>query len=297
MWDAFRQATGRRRLAGLFAAAWLVGFAATAQACEVRVDQVQAPTITYDPFTASPVGNRLRVAATVPGDDGCTPTIALTDAAGAPLTALRFDTLIFRLELVTSAEVERGSEPATAILRARSDGGSVTAEWLLVPTDETVLPPGDYSARVAVAVRAPDSGSPAAPAAIVVRSIPRAQLNLAGAAAGFAGGADTAGIDLGDLHPGAAGRVFVQVRANTNAQVTFTSANHGLLRSAGVASEIPYDLRFDGQLLDLASVQTRTVRRSTALAGDAYELRAEVGEFPPAQAGRYSDIVTIDISP
>lgn len=274
--------------------------AAPAAACSARVGAVSATPITYDPFTLGDSIATLRVGVDLVEGDRCDTAIVLTDDSGAPLRNLGFGptrSVTFQTRLRPTGSVRTSTDDAEALVTLTSDRPHVDVEWQLQNVGDDVLPPGDYSVPVRVRMR--DAADPVGPAigAVTLRSIARAQINLAGTTGGLAAGSDAATIDLGELRTGGTGRAFLQLRANTAAHLAFTSRNRGRLVAAAGTGSVPYSLSFDGRPVALAQTDTRTLPPPPTIRGAAYDMTVTIGDVAGAPAGRYSDTVTIDVSP
>lgn len=125
---------------------------------------------------------------------------------------------------------------------------------------------------------------------------PRAQVNIAGAAGPYGALGSLARIDLGELTTGETKRVFVQVRANTDVDVTVSSENRSVMKNLSYpnAEGIRYALRFDGE--QIGPRRTFAVRSPRSrLAGDSYPLDVRVGRVEGKIAGTYEDIVRVSV--
>lgn len=271
-----------------------------ALACAARVEAIRTGAITYDPFTSAPTGGWIRVTAALVDGGECDATVALADGGDAPLRLIVFGGggVTFRPELRLGTNMRSTADPTQAVLHLTTAAPRLEAEWRLVAVSEGVLSPGDHTYPIRASLQGQGAADVPAPGVLALHSVARAQVNLAGASSGFASGSDAATIDLGELVAGRTGHAVLQVRANTTARVSFRSVNRGFLVNAAAAgAKIPYSLTMAGLPVDLAGDAVRTVEAPTSLRGSAFDLDVTVGQFEPAVAGRYSDDVTIDVSP
>lgn len=295
----------RRPDAPTFAAAWLLLLAAMfaaspALACAVRIGPIQTTPITYDPFVASGAEGAVTVDVDLTDGDACDAALVLTDDSTAPLRTLSFgarDTVEFRPLLRRGGAVRESTDPAEAMVTLTAAAPQAQISWRLVSQGDGVLAPGDYSLPIRVQLRSPVQAVSPALGTLLLRSVPRAQINLAGTAGSYEAGGDSAAIDLGELRSGKTGRAFLQLRANTQAHLSFRSENRGVLRSAVDGAVIPYRLSFDSSDVDLRQPASRTVEPPATLRGASFELLVTVGDVSGATAGRYSDTVVIDVTP
>jgi hypothetical protein len=264
-------------------------------ACTIRPVGITSPAIAYDPFKMSGSDGQILVTVELAEGDTCSAPIWLADRSGAPLRTIAFNagpvyTLAVRQDIGIAPVDDSIAQVDLTTSRPRA-----TIAWQLKSAGDAVLPPGDYTVPItAVGAVAVDS----LPGSITLHSIARTQANLAGIAGSFESGSDTATIDLGELKTGGTGRAVLQVRGNTTAHLSFLSANRGwLVNAATPQSRIAYTLTIDGDPIDLASAAQKTVELPQSLRGTVLPLVATVGDTRGATAGRYSDTLTIDISP
>ncbi|URW75581.1 hypothetical protein M9980_13815 [Sphingomonas donggukensis] len=282
-------------------AAGIAALAATpAAACTVRLGPVNAVPIAYDPFVVAAAGGWVRVSVDLVDGDACDTAVVLTDDGASPLRTLTFGpgaAVAFRPRLRPGANVREGTDPAEASVALTAASPHAEIAWYLESTGDGVLPPGDYVQPVKVQVRAPVEGGPPSTGAVALRSVARAQINLAGTAVAYDSGSDAATIELGELRSGSSGRAFLQLRGNTQAHLSFTSQQHGYLASTGASGRIAYAMTFDGRPVDLAAPATIAIDAPPSLRGASFELAVRVPDVTGAVAGRYSDTVVIDVSP
>jgi hypothetical protein len=280
----------------------LLAAASPASACDARLGTLQADAIAYDPFSSAGVEGSVRLQVELTEGDTCDVVVSLTDESGAQLRSLRFgndEGVTFRLELRQQGIVGSATDPADAIVHLTSAAPRAQVEWRLLTIGDAVIAPGDYAKQIEARLRVSE-GVPGPPSrgAVVLRSIARAQANLAGTAGKFASGSDAATIDLGELVTGKSGRAYLQVRANTPAHVSFRSANLGwLVNDRAPGARVRYAMTLAGRPVDLAATTVTTVDAPRSVDGDAFSIDVTVGDVGGASAGRYSDTVTIDVSP
>lgn len=89
----------------------------------------------------------------------------------------------------------------------------------------------------------------------------------------------------------------MRVFATSSYTIDIESENSGqLIRDEGDAF-LPYSMRLNGQLLELAPVDTVTSGSRSQLLGDTYSIVASVRAETNQRAGRYSDRVTVTVTP
>lgn len=295
---AFRRAAERAILIACAGALAIV--ASPAAACSLRLGPVQTTPIAYDPFAATTDGV-VRVEIQLADGTECTGDVRLEDMGGAAIRTLRFGDgqgPEFGIELLTSAGVQPSVDPAGASVRLSGADARVWVEWRVKPIRDSLILPGDYALPLQVSGAGSTFEGGPSPGTLDLRSIARAQVNLAGGAGRFASGSDAFTIDLGDLVGGRTGRAFLQVRANTPSRISIQSAHRGFLANEADASlRVPYSMTVDSRPVDLAGLYDLPVPASLTLDGASLPILVTIGDVRGALAGRYSDTVTIDISP
>ena len=169
---------------------------------------------------------------------------------------------------------------------------------------EAVPEAGEHAADLQLIVRDTDRNEllPSVPVRVVLVSTPRAQLNLAGAAGAFGSDSSVEVVDFGDAVTGATRRIFVQVRANTPSILTIKSEHRGAMRRVtddkiATESSVPYAVDLAGEAVDLSALWSKDVDPPRTLAGMSLPMSFTLGAVGSQMAGRYEDILTIDVSP
>lgn len=285
----------------LGAAAALAAIAAVpSHACSVRLGPVNATPIVYDPFVVVGSGGWIRVTADLVEGESCDAVVVLTDDSSVPLRSLEFGpdrAVSFHARLKTEAGVRESIDPAEAMVELSTAKPHAEIAWQLQSAADGILAPGDYTLPVRVQLRVPAEAAVPSSGTVALRSIARAQINLAGTAGSYESGSDAATIDLGELKTGGTGRAFLQLRSNTPANLSFTSEHRGKLANITTGTTIPYELTFDGRRVDLGNTGRLAAETPPTLRGSSFELGVTVGEVGGAAAGRYSDTIVIDVSP
>lgn len=115
------------------------------------------------------------------------------------------------------------------------------------------------------------------------------------AEANFVGYGRDATLDLGELRPGVAGSIGLQIRASADVDIEVSSEARGSLRHSGGAA-IPYNMTVDGQAVDLSGKDRRHLDLPNAVRGKTLPIDVTVGSFERAPVGQYGDVVTFRIS-
>lgn len=122
---------------------------------------------------------------------------------------------------------------------------------------------------------------------------PSASITLAGAIDRRA----NATVSLGDLAPGVQDAPLqVQIRSTRGYRIGLTSENRGSLRAGKTGWSVPYDLVIDGQRHGLSEPSSFRSRGSGAQT-DRYDIGFYIGDVSGRRAGRYSDVITITVTP
>lgn len=124
------------------------------------------------------------------------------------------------------------------------------------------------------------------------------QTNLAGQVSSFEEGVDVAIVDFGTLETGETKRLFIQVRGNAKALISLTSENRGqMVHTLNPKWKVNYSITVDGQFSELSSPLEieRPVKRN--FSGSAYPMDITIGDVKNSFAGKYRDVITIDVNP
>lgn len=273
--------------------------ASPAAACTLRLGPLQTTPVAYDPFAEAADG-MVRVEVSLAEGAECEGVLRLEDQGGSALRSVRFgDGPEYAVELMRSPGVEPSVDPASAAVRLSGTDARLAVEWRIRPGNGDIIRAGDYAFPLQVSAAGPgfDAAGPSA-GTLFLRSIARAQVNVAGTAGGYAGGRDAFTIDLGELVTGRTGRAFLQVRANTPSRIGLESTHHGFLVNQTLPSaRVPYAISLDSHPLDLSARTAVPVTAPLTRDGLSLPLVVTVGEVHGALAGRYSDTIIIDISP
>ena len=108
-------------------------------------------------------------------------------------------------------------------------------------------------------------------------------------------------VDFGFVHRGQKAELALRVRGNNGFDVTIQSQNAGTMRppGSGDPSFVPYTLTLAGRALGLAGGGTpaANLTAATTAEGVAFPLEITVGDLAHADAGAYSDVLTITVIP
>lgn len=283
------------------AAAWL--WSSAVQACDLAVTQAPPPIrIDYNPFAIGSPAGPLDVKFQNRGEAACDLRLSFTDDAGQEATQVVMGGVALQFRPRESSGVTQAPAQPGVFLFILAEGATGEAQLDAAALRDAVAEAGEYAVDLKLIVK--DAAGQALIAPIPVRLVlsatPRAQLNLAGAAGVFGSGSSVEVIDFGEAVTGATRQIFVQVRANARSTLTIKSEHSGVLQRTEVvegAPSIPYAVDLDGQPVDLTAVWSRIVDPPRNLQGLSLPMTLTLGEVAGRAAGRYADLITIDVSP
>lgn len=293
----------KRFAAGAAAAALAFSAGAASAACDLRlVEQPKPLRVIHDSFDLTPTIGSTRITLENRANSPCELGVDLEDAIGAapPFAAPQAGASID--VAVSGQSAGPGDVGAFAATIPAADVAEIVLDGAVV--DRQVVEAGDYAQSFGVILfdratgLAPIGFAEPIEMQLLLESPPRAQVNIAGAAASFGEGLAVDRVDFGALVEGASRRVFVQVRANTGATLSVTSENGGVLRHVSVPDAVaPYSARLDDRTLDLSITDQVAVDPPRTVAGRSLPMDMTIGRIERPVAGRYEDIVTIEIIP
>lgn len=135
---------------------------------------------------------------------------------------------------------------------------------------------------------------------VVLRSLPRAQVNLSGTSGGFGEVGSMSVVDFGIAKTGATRSLFVQLRSNTRSKLTVESENKGVLKHKVHPKEAPpieYIVELDKKVIDLSKKYEAEYDLPKTYAGQSVPLKLTLGDVDGAMAGKYNDIINFEFSP
>lgn len=168
---------------------------------------------------------------------------------------------------------------------------------------QQIVPPGIYTSELTIA----GIGEASRPVvvtgdgAILRAKVPsKVDMSISGTAASSLpiGHMAPASIDFGIAHTGDVGRVFVNVWSNGPVTISLDSANHGVLRHVvnPAVPPIPYRATFDGAAINLSATYSAQRTPPASLVGASYPLVVTLGDVSHKFAGKYRDVVTINVN-
>lgn len=261
-------------------------------------------TIAYDPFRPTNATERIELVLNNPTEEPCSLELVITSLQGEPINGLTLGEglqLRFRNSDIPHSEtaIRPGVYPVTLPASSRTSVGLD-----LVVVQDAVLAPGRYDTTVRLDFRRLNETAPAMDPfelTVSVTSEARAQVNLAGAAGSFgASGSSVETVDFGPMETGATRRVYLQLRSNGPARLTFTSENKGYLRrlpQEDTMPSAPYTLSVEGAPLDLSAPAAIDVEPPRTIDGVSQALDLTLGDVSALPAGEFRDFIYIDVDP
>lgn len=114
------------------------------------------------------------------------------------------------------------------------------------------------------------------------------------------GAGTTTTVDFGELTLGEQKTVTIQARSNHSYDLNISSSNHGVLALIpSVPSQnwsVGYEARLNSQLLDLHKATSVQKLPSTHSEDASHTLEVTVGDVAKKRAGRYEDVITVQIN-
>lgn len=256
----------------------------------------------YDPFAPLNTAIDLEVIVENPNDKQCNARIYAGPLNGDLRLSSGTSYLLYRVEGANGGGsiLPNGFGPFIAHVPAK---GSRTVRMQFTLPAQQVALKGDYESQLIV--RGLSEGNEpidftSENAWLRVRVPARVEMSISGTAASSLAdaGMRPASIEFGQAHSGQTGRVFVNVWSNGSVNVSLDSENHGVLAHIEnrALPPIPYSATFDGSPANLTS--TYVVQRTPPLStkGASYKFEVKLGDLSGKFAGRYKDIVTINVN-
>jgi hypothetical protein len=280
-----------------------LGSSPGAKACAlVLIQDPGTVIIDYNPFAIGPSAGALSLKLKNQGENDCDLRLSFVHESGGLADNLALGGVGMQFRPRESSGV-RASDitPGTFNLLVPKDT-TAEAQFDAATVIDVVPEAGTYAADIKLLVQDAEGNPllPSIPVRVQLVSTPRAQLGLAGAAGAFGSGSSVEVVDFGDAVTGATRNIFVQVRANAPSTLTIKSEHRGTMRRLGdvtTESNLPYAIQLDGEAVDLAAPWARAIDPPRTLAGASLPMLFTLGTVNDQMAGRYQDVVTIDISP
>jgi len=104
-------------------------------------------------------------------------------------------------------------------------------------------------------------------------------------------------LNLGNIQPGQTKRLGLQLRSNSDVDVTLSSRHNGSMKNVNYEGEfLRYDMIIGGQQIDLSDQDSLVLGASVSRNGITAPVDIIVENFDSAAAGRYVDVVEVRVS-
>ena len=104
-------------------------------------------------------------------------------------------------------------------------------------------------------------------------------------------------VKLGELTPGLRRTIGLQLRSNSNVDVSISSENHGALAHNSLADiGIGYNMRIGGHDINLSSREEIVLPADLSRDGLTNSIEVELDDYGNAPAGRYGDLIHVRVS-
>ena len=179
-------------------------------------------------------------------------------------------------------------------------GTVIPLSFLFYVPPGQVVAAGTYTDTVIVGIyNAFNSTSPMTSKSITITTVVAASAALSIVPTGSAFSTSTSQtLAFGTLATGQALGCDLLIKQNTSATVTFSSANHGVMKAIPTpdADQIPYTFAANGITLNLASTANLLLPTGVSTTGTRLPINVTIGNISEAGAGNYQDQVTITVT-
>ncbi|MCK8516026.1 hypothetical protein M0534_06765 [Methylonatrum kenyense] len=277
------------------------GSAAAATPCDIALtaEEPEDVELEYDPFDLERALGTTRITISNNSDQTC-PVVLELITGGDRSRVARLDNLGTQAEIVMAGTSDgmRGSGRGIAFDVPAADSTEVELEVLVAAG--AYPRPGNYQDTVRFQLRDAESNrflSEELPLRIATFVPARAQINIAGSSGPFGERGSVNQIDFGTLQSGLRRDVVVQVRSNSEYQVSMRSENNGRLvhEDDPQLPSIPYTVQLGRQRFDLAAPGQKQMPRPSSIRGTSTPLVFEIGQVGNVFAGQYRDTVEVSV--
>ena len=277
------------------------GAKATDAPCAAEVAIQEAINISYDPFDSALENTSFTITFDNTGRPECSIEVDFqSESGGAPPFAMRGGDISLHIEPIVTGSQLRALEPGRYLVVLASDAVEERT-FNILPMSDSLPRAGQTSTYFRASITDVNNKTNLLADELILTVldvIASAQINLAGADAAFQSAGGLSRVDFGELETGETRRVFVQFRSTSEAQMTIRSANAGqLVREPDVGRSLSYSLMVDGSAVDLSASAAISINPTGSLSGESLPVDIKIGDVSGAFAGRYTDIISFEISP
>jgi hypothetical protein len=292
---------------GLGVAALLAGFArqgsADASECRGRIgpETSLSGRTAYDPFSPMDVADDYRITIGNTGAAACAFGLLFRSQAGR---AMLGGTLAYDITGINGSSLLTGATAAmTPLARltaplAPNASGAIPFQ-VVIPRGQFAAP-GPYRDSMLLELYALDTAGRPIGGALQTATLAIGYTVPRLLSVNIKGGGTATTVGFGVLSDGQQRTVVIESRSNQTYQLDVTSDNRGVLaltpRIPGQSWSIPYTVSFAGQALKLAGTSgLRTLPPTRPESDASFPLTVIIGEVGQKRAGRYEDVITVEI--
>jgi hypothetical protein len=254
----------------------------------------------YDPFSPVPIADNFHIPIRNTGDEAC--SYALVFRSEKP--ELRFgDTLTYALTDGRQTLVALPGEATPPLARTKRPLAPADTERIgyhvQIPRGQFAAP-GTYHDTIGLELYALGSDGGVSGPPLHNSKLTISYTVIRAMSVNIKGGGTSTTVDFGALSTGQHRSVDIQARSNEAYQFYVSSDNGGVMALTpsvpGQTWHVNYGAALDGETLDFASGQNLRAQPPTRPGSDAsHMLTVTVGDTSAKRAGRYEDIITIEI--
>jgi hypothetical protein len=270
-------------------------------ACTVSVSSIGAATIqSYDALVGGSFVAPIAIRVSNSGNSACTGMISFDASRNNDrLRGPRSETMAYLIVAEDSASRTLydplGGQSVSIPVMIPAGGGVELRPQLFVDGGQRGRS-GRYDAIIDVSYRNATGQGRAVTSAVTVAAdvVPSVQANFVGL---DGGGGSSATLALGELSTGLRRSIGLQLRANTDVDVSISSENRGRLKQGGGDGTVPYDLEIGGAQVNLRQIDAVSLALGPdSVRGSTQAMEVQIGNINRAPAGVYRDTVTFRIS-
>ena len=285
----------------LFAAAAASGTAQAACTGKISKGTTVSGQMSYDPFNPSDMTEELKLSVRNTGDEACgyafvfrTPggtaklgkilSYVLTSSNGRPL-------LIDATANIPAAALLPGPIPV-----------NTTEDFtyrIVIPRGQFAAP-GNYADTLTLELYALDSAGQPKSASVDSTTLQLSYTVPQILSVNVKGAGTTTTMDFGELSTGEQKAVIIQARSNRSYDLNVSSENHGVMVLMPPVPNrkwsVGYEAELNSQRLDLHSGSSVQKLPPTHSEEANYSLKVAVGDVSKKRAGKYEDVITVQIN-
>jgi hypothetical protein len=255
----------------------------------------------YDPFNPADLADDFSLSISNTGAAPCGYALLFRSRAVHPVLG---GTLTYDLTSQTGGSLLTNA-PATLAPMAPlgaplAPGGTGAIAFQLVIPRGQFAAPDTYRDTLDLELYALDANGRAASSALQTATLAIAYTVPRVLSVNIKGGETATTLAFGALASGQQRTVAIEARSNQTYQLDVSSDNHGALaltpKLPGETWSVPYSVTFAGQPLNLAGAAGLYSLPATRPESDAsYSLTVTIGDVAQKRAGRYKDVITVEI--